>query len=410
MQIIAPNILNQAGMDWRKRVDQVASQRHFRPFQDTTIQFLESLSKHILLDRSMRMYPELMAMAHWIRKGHILELQKQYEQQTNKRYFLARGTVIHFAPANVDSIFIYSWILSMLAGNKNIIRLSRRTNDQTEILMSKINDILMQTPFQEIADKTLLVRYGYEEEYTSYLSQVCDMRVLWGGDQSVLTIRAIPLSPNAVELVFPNRYSKALLSAEAIIQANEQEMKELAKKFYNDSLWYSQLACSSPREIFWLGEKEQITIAKERFWDFTCQRIEKEQYRNEPALNLLRLTTSNYYAAQNNTGNIEMGHGSQPVRVEIMQENEQLREVHCGGGLFLEYSLVALEQLLDYIQDRDQTLSYFGITRHELIEWATLISNRGIDRIVPVGDALNFDPVWDGYDLLTYFSRELIIK
>ena len=33
---------------------------------------------------------------------------------------------------NVDTIFVYSWILSMLAGNQNIIRLSSKTKDVRE--------------------------------------------------------------------------------------------------------------------------------------------------------------------------------------------------------------------------------------------------------------------------------------
>ncbi|WP_322906539.1 acyl-CoA reductase [Paenibacillus sp. SGZ-1009] len=409
MDIIAPITGTIADADWKVAIQQVVKQRNLSPFQHTAVQFLEALSKHILLDRSMRAYPELMAMAHWLRKAHIMELQQQYEQRTAGKYVLPRGTVIHFAPANVDSVFIYSWILSMLAGNKNIIRLSRRTNEQTDLLLRKLNDVLAREPFQAIADRTLLVRYGYEQEYTAYLSGVCNVRVLWGGDQSVRTIRAIPLAPNAVELVFPNRYSKCVLSAQAVLAADESSIAGLGKQFYNDALWYGQLACSSPRELFWIGEAEAITAAKARFWHSMEQTMQKEQYQNEPALNLLRLTTADYYAAQQQTVQVQTGYASAPVRVEVKEQNFTLRDLHCGGGLFLEYSLSELEQLHSHIHDRDQTLSYFGFERQQLAEWAIGIPNRGVDRIVPVGQALNFGSVWDGYDLFIYFSREIAI-
>jgi len=33
------------------------------------------------------------------------------------------------------------------------------------------------------------------------------------------------------------------------------------------------------------------------------------------------------------------------------------------------------------------------------------VGGRGIDRVVPFGQALSFASVWDGYDLLTEFTR-----
>ncbi|MFC6804089.1 acyl-CoA reductase [Deinococcus caeni] len=39
---------------------------------------------------------------------------------------MPRGLVFHVPPANVDTIFIYSWLMSVLAGNRNVIRLSSR--------------------------------------------------------------------------------------------------------------------------------------------------------------------------------------------------------------------------------------------------------------------------------------------
>src|SRR5229473_1854189 len=37
-----------------------------------------------------------------------------------------RGLVFHVPPANVDTIFVYSWALSALAGNRNVVRISPR--------------------------------------------------------------------------------------------------------------------------------------------------------------------------------------------------------------------------------------------------------------------------------------------
>ena len=38
------------------------------------------------------------------------------------------------------------------------------------------------------------------------------------------------------------------------------------------------------------------------------------------------------------------------------------------------------------------------------------VTNRGIDRVVPIGNALDFNSIWDGYDLVEQFSRKVSIN
>ncbi|MBH9788303.1 acyl-CoA reductase, partial [Clostridioides difficile] len=59
--------------------------------------------------------------------------------------------------------------------------------------------------------------------------------------------------------------------------------------------------------------------------------------------------------------------------------------------------------------DKDQTIAYFGFKREELENLVEAISTRGIDRIVPIGKALDFNGVWDGQSFLTSFTREVVI-
>lgn len=74
-----------------------------------------------------------------------------------------------------------------------------------------------------------------------------------------------------------------------------------------------------------------------------------------------------------------------------------------------EYEVENLIDLEQIIIDKDQTIAYFGFEQPELEELIESISTRGIDRIVPIGQALNFDGVWDGQSFLTSFTREVII-
>ncbi len=79
-----------------------------------------------------------------------------------------RGTVFHIPPANVDTIFMYSWVLSMLMGNRNIVRLSRRSTPQVELIIKTFNRVLES--HKDVATTTSIVSYGHEEEITREIS------------------------------------------------------------------------------------------------------------------------------------------------------------------------------------------------------------------------------------------------
>ncbi len=104
-------------------------------FDPSVIDFLDAFSRSVLLDESRRPLPEMAAVAHWMRKAHTVQLHKAFEEMRKDRIWVPRGIALHFAPANVDSIFLYSWFVSMLAGNANIVRLSQTRNEPVTLLL-----------------------------------------------------------------------------------------------------------------------------------------------------------------------------------------------------------------------------------------------------------------------------------
>ena len=42
---------------------------------------------------------------------------------------LGRGLLFHVAPSNVPTMFVYTYVIAILAGNANIIRLSTRRGE-----------------------------------------------------------------------------------------------------------------------------------------------------------------------------------------------------------------------------------------------------------------------------------------
>jgi hypothetical protein len=327
------------------------------------------------------------------------------------RIWVPRGIALHFAPANVDSIFLYSWFLSMLAGNANIVRLSQTRNEQVSLLLAKLDLLLQQEKFRAIRDRSLILSYPYDDGLTQRLSEVCHLRVLWGGDKSVRRLRAVPMNPLGGEIVFPNRFSLALLNGQELRQLDTEQVGKLAARFCNDAYWFDQMACSSPRLVVWVGSRADCEAAENLFWmEVEKQLAERDlQYPEVVGINKL---VSAYVAA--GTGFADKVHSdiSGPIsRVHLAdQASAEFRQIECGGGLFFEKEIRELHDLVSLLNEKDQTLSYFGFQRTELNQLASSLPMRAIDRIVPIGAALDFGAVWDGNNLLQSFSREIDVK
>ncbi|MBM6997249.1 acyl-CoA reductase [Paenibacillus sp. DXFW5] len=383
---------------------QLSDKSPLTPFHPVVLTFAQALSQRFV---RMRQYPEIIALGFWMRKASMGAMQQQWKQDTTGRIMKARGTVFHIAPSNVDTIFIYSWILSLLAGNRNIIRLSNKEQAQQHILLQEIVSELAKPAYQELAERNVILTYEHNDAITAELSGMCHVRVIWGGDATVNTVRRIPLLPVASELVFPDRFSLSLMKAEACNELEQTAFVQLVQQFYNDAYWFDQLACSSPRLIVWHGDHEEVKRAQDRFWR-TLEEVHRDKASELlPALQVQKLTTGLWLAADQEV--TEMVNRPAYVRVMLDHVKADVRERHCGGGFFMEMIVEEISHLLPILNDKDQTLSYFGYNKVELMELAANISDRGIDRIVPIGKALDFQETWDGQSFLRSFTREIVI-
>ena len=84
------------------------------PFNIKILEFINELSQYIITDINLRKYPDIVALGYWLRNSHIQKLKQNF-QKTNQ-IKLPRGIAFHITPGNVDTMFAYSWLISLLAG------------------------------------------------------------------------------------------------------------------------------------------------------------------------------------------------------------------------------------------------------------------------------------------------------
>lgn len=375
--------------------------RPLPPFAPMVRQFLSVLSGRLFPDARTKTMPDVMAFAWWCRKANLERLAAHYESGS---YRLGRGMALHITPTNMPVNFAFSWVFSLLAGNANLVKLPNRDFPQVSYLLEHIESVLEDECFAELRGMNRFVRYGREEEVNASLSAIADVRIIWGGDDTIRTIRKAPLPPRSIDIGFSDRYSFCVLGAAAIMAADQATMSRLVSGFFNDAYIMDQNACSSPRLIVWLGSEVQIREAGQLLWSALGVEATR-RYELAAVTAMDKFTQACRDAIELDCIRAWIHEDNRVVRVQLENLPAMLDQRRGSGGYFYEYSAESLEDLCALINSKFQTLTYFGVDKDELGKFVVRNRLSGVDRIVPVGEALDIGLVWDGYDLIWALSR-----
>ena len=150
-------------------------------FSDVVVEFLDALSKEILGTRECKQYSDVIAYAFWIRKASIKKVAERFENKAK----LGRGIAFHIAPSNVAVNFAVSMTSSLLAGNISVVRVSDKPFRQVDLITTAMNNVLCsKAEFESLKKMIFVLRYGHCNAINEYLSSICDIRIVWGGNQT----------------------------------------------------------------------------------------------------------------------------------------------------------------------------------------------------------------------------------
>ena len=363
------------------------------PFAEPVIDFFNDLSKLVM--KKGREYSDVMTFGFWCRKGALLKEKEKYHDLERR---LGRGIVFHSTPSNVPVNCAFSFAAGLLAGNANIVRLPAKDFPQVRIISDCIRELL-ETTHQDMAPYICFVKYPPIKEITDLFSKMCHSRVVFGGDATIAEIRESPLQPRANEVNFADRYSFAVIEGDKFLEAEDQD--KTIQNFYNDTYFSDQNACTAPRIIVWLGEKK--AEAKDLFWKKVVE-YASTQYNIAPVQTIGKMNALYKAAANMELADVTV---EQPLltRIQMNSLYPGIMDYRYNSGFFYEYDAKSLTDLLPIATVKSQTVTYYGLTREQIVKFVNEDHPHGIDRFVPMGKSMDFTLVWDGYDLITTLSR-----
>ena len=384
--------------------DRIVATRPFVPYDKLLCEFLNDLSAELRSCDESSAYPDVMSFAFWCRKANIAKLKTDF---TNGEARLGLGVVFHITPSNVPVNFAFSFVFGLLSGNANIVRVPSNPFPQIGIICATINRLFAADKYRDIKAMTAFIRYEQNDEITGMYSANCNARIIWGGDEAIRNIRKLAVPERCVDLAFSDRYSLCVIDAPSVIKLDEAELIMLSERFYNDTYLMDQNACSSPHLIVWLGDKKEV--AKERFWTAVYNTVE-EKYQLAAVTAVDKYTLLCQNALELNNIKSFTKHGNYVYRICIDKVFDNIDSFRGKFGYFYEYNTDDINNIAHVINTKYQTLTYFGIDKSELLGFVVKNRLSGIDRIVPVGKALDMDVIWDGYDIVRSLSRIIDVK
>ena len=379
-----------------------AFERHvFCPYESLVCEFLSDLSYDLMHDSVAKTFSDVMAFAFFCRRANITKLKQDFFET---RARLGLGIVFHITPSNIPVNFAFSYVFGLLAGNSNIVKLPPKTFPQAICIISAIKKVLSTEKYCQIRESTIFMQYEPDDTVTSFFSSICSARIIWGGDETIKTIRRVSVPVRSIEIAFADRYSFCVMNAEAVCRIDKKELKRLSANFYNDTYVMDQNACSSPHLIIWLGESAESSAASLRFWQSLYEEA-AVRYAFHPVVAVDKLTALcenaidySFVAGVRRYENLLY-----VIELSSLPESVDLFRGKCG--YFYEYYATNLDIIAPIINKKVQTITYYGVSREALKSFVDEYRPDGIDRFVPLGSALNISVIWDGYDIVRTLSR-----
>ena len=386
--------------------DSIFSSLPFGIYETDIINFLSELSSEILLlAKSKKRYRIFSYYALWSRKSNLLRLKK-LRVDIEQRF--GRGFAFHIAPSNVATNILFTMAFGLISGCPSIIRISSKNINEINEILKLIDYLLEREKFKRIKNYISIISYERDDEINKKLSEISDLRIIWGGDETINYFKGFLTKPKSIDIVYPNRSALAIISKKWLIESSEEEKKSIAKAFSNDISLFSQRACSSPKQLVIYGKEDKFN--KYQYHNLL------NSFLNQCNTYISKLTELEEFNALNNFKTAcEMSAEIEKDELTIKFSNlfgiytsantKNINDLKYENTCFFIREIPKFSEITNFLKKDNQTIVEIGLTIQEKKSLLNIVGPLGTDRIVKAGTALNMNIFWDGYDIVGFMSR-----
>jgi hypothetical protein len=310
------------------------------------------------------------------------------------------GVVGHWPAGNIEIQPILSMTCALLGGNASLVRIPSGLVDQTRRLMKRLDQC---DTARVLTGRVFMAAFDHaRQDLQEVMARVVDGAMIWGGEEAVLKVRALPFPHWARLAIFGPRISVAAMDADT--WCNRQEREPWCRRMARDVWQFDQQACSSPQVLF-LERKAGHSPAE--FLQDLRDAFEVENRLHprqtiHPALTsaICQARASWLLADSANSALFSLG----PDWTLLIGCGSEIPKPVQGKTL----TVLEVDDLFDPISKLDGNVQTLGLGMKDTEKEEKLASaaaTRGVNRVVKLGRMHVFAPPWDGVDLIRPMVR-----
>ena len=372
-----------------KEKNSLYSKSNLRLDLGSRIIILDRISEKVFSLSKSEKNPEYLALAIYIKN-----LNKSYVEWMNNQYIKKspHGQVLIISASNITFLPLYLWSISFISGNQSYVRFSRRINkEEINKVLRFIDDVIPKTEQYDL----FYWPNANDEIVTEKISGTCNIRLIWGMDNTIQKIRKLYACNAILDVAFKTRRSAALIQSKVFLEDTLQKQRSIAKEFYNDSLFMSFNACSSPHTTFLIGSNDENNMVFELLIEHIESIVSREDLEKNGIITSFNALISQASCLESET-EIQ---ASRMLKGRYIKRNPTQYSETSATPYFIDINCIGDLVFSEYGQF--QTISHYGLSGQCLEKVQT--QNRAClpDRFVRIGNAQMFDTIWDG---LSFFD------
>lgn len=309
-----------------------------------------------------------------------------------------KGTIVHWIAGNVPVLGLISLFQGIITKNKNIVKVPKNYKEVLPILLEDICKMHFRIKKKLVNGKILfnstLIVYAEREDHEAHetLSINSDVRVAWGGKDSIESISKLRKKITCEDIFFGPKVSMGVISKEYL--SNIKEIKKISSKIARDVFSFDQLGCNAPHNIYIekTSNKNLKLLIENLKYDFN--KLSNSRRLNNPSeLEILNVLTNRIiYSSENNKSAFFQNNFDWSILVD--KENKEPSDPVYFRTLFIKTVKDVIE-VPKHFPNNIQTIGCL-ISRKKISKFRKIAINYGALRFANIGEMALYENPWDG--------------
>ena len=332
-------------------------------------------------------------------RGNISYMDKFLPFPDSDKHYLkanARGLVCHWLAGNVQILGMFALVQCIISKNVNLLKVSSRDDGVFTDILNEFKGVTYTTEEGHAITgddllKTIAVIYFNRnaDKFGEEMSKQADVRIAWGGRESVETVSNYPARYDAETVIFGPKLSYSVIAKEEL--ASVQEAKKLARRVSVDVSVFDQTGCASPHNLY---VEEGGVVSPEEFIGIIGDSMQKTELQiPKPQMSPEQVSQiHSIRGVYDFKGSVK---GSDTMSWTLLLDDLDEIDKPVYSRVLFVHKVKSIFDSLKYIDDNTQTIGIAAPTEKALA-FATEATKRGVMRLPLIGRMLNFEMPWDG--------------